>query len=89
MSTSQYVPKHIATSGTTIIAASGNITVHTVSFPKATVGTTVFSASDNTVYCTWPIGSIGSMILDSSYGKGLIVNTGSALDFITVTTDTP
>lgn len=89
MTALQYVPKHIATAGTTVVAAAGNVTVHTVNFPKATVGTTIFASAANVVYGTFPIGSVGSLILDAVYPNGLSVGTTSALDFITVTTDTP
>ncbi len=78
-----------AAGSTTTVAALGNVTVHTVNFPKATVGTTIFYSSALVAYNTFPIGSIGSMILDASYPNGLLVVTGSPLDFVTVTTDTP
>lgn len=89
MTALQYKLNPINASGTTVIAAAGNITVHTVSFPRATVGTTIFSPATGAAYQTFPIGSIGCMILDAAYPSGLSVFSGSAQDFITVTTDTP
>ncbi len=89
MSNLNYVPKFIAASGTTVVAAAGNVTVHTVNFPRATVGTTIFASAANVVYGTFPIGSIGSIVLDAVFPNGLSVGTTSSLDFVTVTTETP
>jgi hypothetical protein len=91
MTTLQYKLNTVnqAVGGTTSIVASGNITVHTVSFPKATVGTTLFYGSGNVLGATFPIGSIGCLVLDACFPNGLSVVTGSVNDFVLVTTDTP
>lgn len=81
----QYVPTFITTATTTTIAGAGNITVHTISFPKATAGTvTVQNAAGDSLF-VFPVASIGSMILDIIFPVGLKIVTASA-DAVIVTT---
>lgn len=84
----QYQAKYISTQTTTIIAASGNISIHTVNCPIALLGTATFQDAAAAAYFVLPIGSIGSFRFDSSCGNGLSVVTSSA-DKLIVTTQTP
>lgn len=84
----QFIPKYIATATTTVIAATGNITVHTVVCPIALLGTATFQDKAAAAYFVLPIGSIGSFLLDSSFANGLSVVT-SAADKLVITTQTP
>lgn len=70
----------ITTQTTTTVAASGNVRLHTVNFPKATSGTVTFEdiSGSPVVYFTFPIGSIGCMILDGSCPNGLKIVTSAA-----------
>lgn len=84
----QYVTTYISSATTTAIAASGNITIHTVVCPIALTGTATFQDSAASAYFVLPIGSIGSFRLDCACPKGLSVVT-SAGDKLIVTTQTP
>lgn len=76
-------------SGSTIIAATGNVTVHTVNFPKASAGIVRLADGDGVVSkVIYPAASIGSLILDSSFANGLSVNAATA-DSFTVTYQIP
>lgn len=88
MTNPQYQNTYISTATTTTIAASGNITIHTVNCPIALTGTATFQDSAASAYFVLPIGSIGSFVLDSICPKGLSVVT-SAGDKLIVTTQTP
>lgn len=83
----QYQVTYISTSTTTTIG-TGNITVHTISCPIALTGTATFTDTAAATYFVLPIGTIGSIRLDSVMGNGLKVVT-SAGDKILVTTQTP
>lgn len=86
-----YKPTHINTQTTTVIeSAAKNITVHTISFPKATSGTVTLQSGAGVTYtgAVYPIGSIGSIVLDASFPVGLQVVT-SAADMLVVTTNQP
>lgn len=84
----QYTPTHITTATTTVIASSGNVTMHTISFPKATTGTVTVQNGAGSSLMVYPVGSIGSMLLDAIYPNGLQIVT-SAADAVVVTTQTP
>jgi hypothetical protein len=84
----QFIPKYISSAATTVIAASGNVTVHTVICPIALTGTATFQDKAASAYFVLPIGSIGSFRFDSMFANGLSVVT-SAADKLVVTTQTP
>lgn len=84
----QFQPTYIATATTTVIAAAGNITIHTITCPIALTGTATFQNASAGAYFVLPIGSIGSFRLDSMCPTGLSVVT-SAADKLIVTTQTP
>ena len=84
----QYQLTYIATATTTVIAASGNSSIHTVTCPIALTGTATFQDKAGSAYFVLPIGSIGSFRLDAIAPNGLSVVT-SAGDKVIVTTQTP
>lgn len=85
----QFQYKAISTNTTTVFAASGNITVHTVCFPKATAGTVTFQDAAAAAYITFPASTVaGTYRLDSVFGNGLSVVTASA-DNVVVTYKIP
>lgn len=86
----QYQNTYISTATTTTVAAAGNITVHTINCPIALIGTATFQdvATSPATYFVLPIGTIGSIRLDSVFANGLKIVT-SAGDKLIVTTQTP
>lgn len=83
-----YKTTYIATATTTVVAATGNITVHTITCPIALTGTATFQNNAAAAYYVLPIGSIGSFRIDGVCALGLSVVT-SAADKLIITTDTP
>ena len=85
----QYQPTYISTNTDTVLAASGNISVHTVSFPKASAGAVTLKDKAGTTYLVFPASTVaGSYRLDAVFANGLTVTTASA-DVVIVTTQTP
>jgi hypothetical protein len=81
----QYQASYTATAATVAIGA-GQIMIHTVNFPKALGGTVSFTdTSGNTTYAAFPVGAIGSMLLDIVVPSGLKIVQGAAADQIMVT----
>jgi len=81
----QYQQTYISSTTPAVIAASGNLTLHTVVVPKALSGTATFANSAATTYFVLPAASIGSLQFDCSIPNGLTV-TMSAAEKIIVTT---
>lgn len=77
-----YRPFFISTATDTPIG-TGNVFVHTISFPKATAGIVTLEQTDGTDYIALPVGTIGCLIFDSVFPSGLSVKTASA-DFVIV-----
>lgn len=84
----QYQLKYISTNATTVIAASGNLTLHTVSIPVATTGTITLQDKDGSAYFVFPIGAVGPFRFDCICANGLSVVT-SASDKVVFTYQTP
>jgi len=84
----QFQATSIATATTTVIAASGNITIHTINVPIALTGTATFQNAAAGAYFVLPIGTVGSFRFDTMCPSGLSVVT-SAADRLIVTTQTP
>lgn len=83
------VAAYNVSSGSTTIAATGNVTVHTVDFPKASAGIVRLADGDGSISrIIYPAASIGCMVLDASFANGLQVNAASA-DSFTVTYQIP
>lgn len=85
---SQYQLKAIIGPATTSVVALGNLTLHTVVCPIATLGATTFRDSSAVTYFVLPIGSIGTYRLDASLAKGLTVVTADA-DTVLISYKTP
>lgn len=77
-----------AATGTAVVVASGNATIHTVNFPKATSGVSYLTAADGTIIVTYPTGSIGSMRYDAAFPGGVSIGTVAA-DSVHVTYQAP
>lgn len=77
-----------ATSGTTVVVASGNVLVHTLVSPIASTGTILLKDATFATVASFPIGTIGTMILDAKFGNGLTM-VKSASDSAGVTYQTP
>ena len=87
----QYQPTYISTQTTTVIEGSAkNITVHTVNIPIALTGALTFEDITGTpvVYFVFPIGSVGTFLLDVSLSNGLKVVTAAG-DKVLITTQQP
>lgn len=84
----KFQPLHITTATTAVMATSGNVTVHSVNFPKATTGTLTLQSGTGGSIMVFPIGSIGAMILDAVYPSGLQAVT-SAEDSVVITYQIP
>ena len=85
----QYQKVFNIAAGSTVIQTSGNVTVHTIIFPKATAGLVYLTnGSDSTPLFTYPAASIGCHILDAGFANGLAVGAVSADAYI-VTYQTP
>jgi hypothetical protein len=81
----QFQASYTATAATTAIS-TGGIMIHTVVFPKALAGTvSLTDTAGSTTYAAFPVGSIGSIILDIVVAGGLKIVQGSAADQVTIT----
>lgn len=75
-------------SGTLVVVTAGNLTVHTIVSPIASTGTyTLKNAAFATVF-VFPIGTIGTMLLDAVFPSGLSI-VSSAADSVIVTYQKP
>lgn len=81
----QYQQTYISSTTPAVIAASGNLTLHTVNIPKALSGTATFANAAAGTYFVLPAASIGSLQFDCSLPSGLTV-TLSAAETVIVTT---
>jgi len=80
---------YISSATTTTIQTGGNISIHTIVCPIALTGTATFRDTGSpTTYFVLPIGTIGTLFIDSTLPNGLQVVT-SAADKLLVTTVTP
>ncbi len=88
----QYQIAFNTASGTLMIQPAGNLTVHTLNFPKATSGTVYLTTGGNTsgtaIIWTIPSGAIGSLILDAAFASGLAIGAVAA-DAYAITWQTP
>lgn len=85
----QYQKVFNVAAGSTVIQTAGNLTVHTLIFPKATAGLVYLTnGGDSTPLFTYPIASIGCHILDAGFASGLAIGANSADAYI-VTYQTP
>lgn len=82
----EYQASYTATAATASIATGGNINLHTVNIPKATVGTLSFQDISNNVYFVMPTGTAGNTyIYDAVLNNGLQIVASSASDQIVTT----
>lgn len=87
----QYQVVFNTASGTALIQLGGNLTVHTLNFPKATTGIVYLTTgvgSGTTILWTIPSGAIGSLRFDSVFANGLAIGAVAA-DAYAVTYQTP
>lgn len=70
-----------AASGTVTVVTSGNVTIHSISFPKASAGIVKLANGDGSTNIDFPAASIGSLILDGMFPNGLALNAASADSF--------
>lgn len=87
----QYQVAFNTAAGSTIIQLGGNLTVHTLIFPKATTGLVYLATGVNTgttILWTIPTGAIGSLRFDAGFANGLSIATAAA-DAYAVTYQTP
>ncbi len=76
-----FILSAISTQTTTnVLTTANNITLHTVTCPKATTGTITFEdiTGSPVTYFVLPVGSIGSFRLDVTLSNGLKVVTAAA-----------
>ena len=72
---------YISTATTThvVAATNTNVFIHTIVCPIATTGTVTFQdLGTPTTYFVLPVGSIGTFIMDATFGNGLDVVTSQA-----------
>ncbi len=87
----QYQVVFNTASGTNLIQLGGNMTMHTLNFPKATSGVVYLTTgvgSGTTILWTIPAASIGSLRFDCSLVNGLAIGAVAA-DAYAVTWQTP
>ena len=87
----QYQVVFNTASGTAIVQGKGNVTMHTINFPKATAGLVFLAtnlSSGTSIVWTLPIATIGSLRFDCGFPDGLAVQANSA-DAYAVTFQTP
>ncbi len=84
----QYQFSSNAAAGTLTIKTSGNLTIHTIVSPVASTGTYLLKNGAFATIATFPIGTIGTLLLDASIPNGAYL-VSSATDNVIVTHQTP
>lgn len=86
MITPEYQASYTATAATASIAGAGNVNLHSVNIPKATVGTLSFQDVSGNVYFAMPTGTVANTyIYDCVLNNGLQIVATSAADQIVTT----